>query len=177
MPEGTEPKAAEKWKDSRAKKKLTKDILSGKVPPEWKPKQVFAMRPELYKPYAKNFGDRLRRLRKTLKTQQDRADEDDAAVRHDLGLYPPTSADVRGYPRWDGSAAQRLLIQDVKEGRNVGIKAKAFQQTRQEYMEYPLKVFTDHISQEKRAQLGKSYWLFRKKKMTKAEEVEDDNSM
>jgi hypothetical protein len=175
MPEGTEPKAAEKWKDSRAKKKLTKDILSGKVPPEWKPKQVFAMRLELYKPYEKNFGDRLRRLQKTLQTQQHRADEDDAAVRHDLGLYPPSGI-VRGYPRWDGSAAQEFLIQDIKEGRNTGIKPKAFRETRQEYMDYPLKVFADHISQEQRAQLGKSYWLFRKKSK-KDDEDEDDNSM
>jgi hypothetical protein len=40
MPEREEPKPAEKWKDSCAKKKFTKDTRSCKVPPEWKPKQV-----------------------------------------------------------------------------------------------------------------------------------------
>jgi hypothetical protein len=174
MPESEQPKPSVKWQDSRAKKKLTKDILSGKVPPEWKPKRVLATRPELYKPYEKNFGNNLRNLRKALIMQQDRADEDDAAVQHDLGLYPRLPADARGYPRWDGSAAQQLLIQDVKEGRHV-VKAKALQQTRAEYKDYPLKVFADHVHQEKRALLGKSYWLFRVNK--KKNNDDDDSSM
>jgi hypothetical protein len=176
MPKNSQPKPETPWKDSRAKKKLTKDILSGKVPPEWKPKQVFAMRPDLYKDYEKNFGSNLRRLQKCLKDQQDRADEDDAAVRHDLGLYPRSAAAAaNGYPRWDGSAAQHLLRQDMKDGRHV-LKAKALRETREEYMEFPLKVLNDHIHQEKRALLGKSYWLFRKKQ-NKAEQEDEDDSM
>jgi hypothetical protein len=176
MPETSQSKPGVSWKDSRAKRKLAKDILSGKIPPEWKPKQVFATRPELYKEYEKNFGDRLRRLRKTLKTQQERADEDDAAVQHDLALFPRSAADARGYPRWDGSAAQRFLRQDMKEGRHV-LKAKALQETRQEYKVYPLKVFNDHIHQEKRALLGTSYWLFRKKGKAKEDEDDDDSTL
>jgi hypothetical protein len=174
MPRSEQPKPDTPWKDSLAKRKLTKDILGGKVPPDWKPKRVLETRPELYKPYAKNFANNLRNLRLTLKAHQDRADQDDAAIRHDLVLFPRSVVDARGYPRWDGSAAQQFLIQDIKEGQYVGIKAKAFRETRPEYMQYPLKVFTDHIHQEKRALLEKSYWLNRKKK--KAHEEDDDDS-
>jgi hypothetical protein len=178
MPESNQVKPDVKWQDSRAKAKLKKDILSGKVLPEWKPMKVFAMRPELYKPYKKNFAANLRRLQKSLKEQQDRADEDDAAVRHDLGLYPRSVMDERGYPRWDESAAQQLLKQDVKEGRHVGIKKKAFQQTRPEYKVFPRKVFADHVKQEVNSRLAKSYWLNRSKskKKERAEEEDDGNN-
>jgi hypothetical protein len=71
MPATKKDKVELPWQDSRAKKKLTKDILNGKVPPEWKPMRVFAMRPDLYKPYKKNFGANLRRLQKSIKEQQD----------------------------------------------------------------------------------------------------------
>jgi hypothetical protein len=159
------------WQDSEAKATLKADILSGKVPPDWKPKQVFATHPELYKPYAKYFGSNLGRLRKSLKEQQDRADEDDAAVRHDLGLFPRSQNDVRGFPRWDGSAAQKLLKQDVSAGKHRELKPKELQQTRDEYKPYPSKVFSDHICQEKTSRLAKSYWMnaLKKKEAAKLE--------
>jgi hypothetical protein len=165
------------WQDSRAKQKLTKDILGGKVPPEWMPMQVFAMRPELYKPYKKNFGANLRRLQWSLKDQQDRADEDDAAVRHDLELFPWPEHDPRGYPLWNESLAQRLLKEDISAGKHKELKPKELQQTRDEYKPYPLKVFSDHIIQEKDSRLGKSYWLFRKKNKKAPQDDEDDISM
>jgi hypothetical protein len=179
MPAKNQEKPETPWQDSKAKKKLMKDILSGKVPPEWKPMRVFAMRPELYKPYKKNFGSNLRRLQKSLKDQQDRANEDDAAVRHDLGLYPQSAMDERGYPRWEGSSAQAFLKEDISAGKHKELKPKGLQQTRDEYKQFPLKVFSDHIFQEKDSRLASSYWLNRaksKKKQKQAEE-EDDNSM
>jgi hypothetical protein len=174
MPASQKDKPAVKWQDSRAKAKLTKDILSGKVAPEWKPKRVFAMRPELYKEYEKNFGSNLRRLQKTIKDQQDRADEDEAAIHHDLALFPRSKHDPRGYPRWDESAAPELLKQDIDEGRHTGIKPKAFQQTRPDYKAFPLKVFSKHVQQELNSRLAKSYWLNRKKKKKQAEDESED---
>jgi hypothetical protein len=172
MPASKDNKPKVKWQDSRAKAKLTKDILSGKIPSGWKPKQVFAMRPELYKEYEKNFGSNLRRLQKSLKDQQDRADEDDAAVQHDLELFPRSKQDPRGFPRWDESGAPELLKQDIDEGRHIGIKPKAFQQTRLDYGAFPPKVFSKHLQQELNSRLAKSYWLNRKNK--KQKEAEDD---
>jgi hypothetical protein len=179
MPSKKQDKTEVPWQESRAKKKLTKDILGGKVPPEWKPMKVFAMRADLYKPYKKNFGSNLRRLQKSLKDQQDRADVDDAAVQHDLELFPQLKDDPRGYPRWDDSAAQRLLKEDILAGKHKELKPKELQKTRDEYKPYPLKVFSDHIFQEKDSQLGKSYWLFRKKHKNQnaAQDDEDDSSM
>ena len=161
------------WKDSRAKRKLTKDILAGRVNPEWKPKQVLAMREELYKPYAKNFGSNLRSLQKSLKKQQDRADEDDAAVIHDLGLYPRSDWDPRGYPRWNGSSAERLLKQDITAGRHEGRKPEALRSTRDEYGAFPDKVFRGHIYQEQGGRRAKSYWLKNKKKQDAVDDVSE----
>jgi hypothetical protein len=38
-------------------------------------------------------------------------------------------------------------------------------------------VFNDHIHQEKRALLGTSYWLFRKKGKAKEDEDDDDSTL
>jgi hypothetical protein len=152
-----------KWKDSVAKETLKEDIVSGKVTADMKPKQVFAMHKELYEPYAKNFTANYRSLQKSIQNLWDRRDEDHEAVFHDLEVYPRSKDDLRGYPRWDGSAAQWLLKQDVSAGKHKEMKPKVLQQTREEYKPYPLKVFSGHVNQEKTSRLGKSYWLNRKK--------------
>jgi hypothetical protein len=144
MPE----KKVDGWKNSKAKQQLKKDILDGTVPPHWKPKQVFATRPELYKDYEKYFATNLRNLRASIKAHQDRADEDYAAVLHNLAFYPRSLMDPRGYPRWDGSTAQVLLKQDISAGSHEGINPKVFRLTREEYMAFPPKVFSDHLHQE-----------------------------
>jgi hypothetical protein len=100
-------------------------------------------------------------------------------VKHDLELFPPSKDDARGYPRWDGSSAQALLQEDMSAGKHKEMTAKKLQNTRQEYKKFPLKVFSDHVEQEKRDALGKSYWLHKKKKNNnkmKGEDDEDDNS-
>jgi hypothetical protein len=72
----------------------------------------------------------------------------------------------RGHPRFDGSAAQRCLKQDIDNGEDKGLKPKAFWHTRREYEDFPLKVFRNHLSHERRRRCEKSYWLNRNKTTT-----------
>ena len=127
---------------------------------------VYAMRAE-YKPYnPKNFATNLRNLRSSIQKQQKYADEDSAALAHDLLLHPHAATDPRGYPRsrWDGSKAQRLLKLDIDAGEHEKMKPEKLHATRTEYQDFPLKVFRDHINQETKSRREKAYWLNRPQK-------------
>ena len=92
---------------------LRQDILDGKIVDSLKPKKVFEMRPE-YKPYGiVNFRSNLRSLRASIKDNIAKADSDSAALAHDRRIRPLPAQTSKGYPRWDGSDAQRLLKEDV----------------------------------------------------------------
>jgi hypothetical protein len=152
------------WQHSEAKKVLTNDILDGTTTANMSARQVFATREELYAPYKKNFATNSRNLRKSLQSLQDRADEDQDAVLHDLAAFPRSPVHPRGHPRFDGSIAQQLLKQLVDNGEDEGLLPKEIWLTRLEYQEFPLKVFRDHVSQERRRRCEKSYWLNKNKK-------------
>jgi len=152
------------WQHSDAKKALTDGILDGTVSGNLSWRQVFAMREELYTPYKKNFATNLRNLRKSLQSLQDRADEDQEAVLHDLAAFPRSTVNARGHSRFDGSEAQRFLKKCIDDGDDEGLFPKDIWLTRLEYQEFPLKVFRDHVSQERRRRCEKSYWLNKNKK-------------
>lgn len=152
-----------KWQNSDAKKLLHQDILDGRVVDTMTPKKVLGMRPE-YVPYAKNFGTNLRNLQKAIRDNQARADSDSAALAHDRRIFPPSANTFQGYPRWDGSGAQRLLREDIGAGLTSNCEPKTLHQTRPEYQAFPLTVFRDHIYQEQRSQRERAYWLNKEKR-------------
>jgi hypothetical protein len=152
------------WKDSQAKKLLRQDILDGKVVDSMTPMQIFQMRPE-YAPYGlKKFRSNWYSLRDSIKDNQAKASSDSDALAHDLRIRPPVAYTSKGYPRWDGSDAQRLLKQDVNTGLTNSIKPRVLRETRMEYQAFPLKVFREHIHQEHRSRIEKGYWLNRQQK-------------
>jgi hypothetical protein len=57
--------------------------------------------------------------------------------------------------------AERLLKIDIDAGKHNTMKPRELQATRPEYSPYPLKVFRDHVQQERRARCESSYWLAR----------------
>ena len=151
------------WQHSEAKKILTSDTLDGTTTADMSACQVFATREELYAPYKKNFSKNLRNLRKSLKSLQDCADEDQEAVLHDLEAFPQSTVNAKGHRRFDGSEAQRLLKHTFDNGEDEGLLPKEIWLTRLEYQEFPLKVFRDHVSQERRRRYAKSFWLNKNK--------------
>ena len=120
----TEEKEDDKkeWKNSKGKELLLKGLRDGSIPLDGKdmpPKEVYTLRPEFadYGGY-KNFPSRLRSARKTIIEKNDRASSDLAAFTHDRLLYPEAPHNYRGEPRWDGSDAERLLKQDIDDGKH-----------------------------------------------------------
>ena len=151
------------WQDSRAKKLLRQDILDKTVVESMKPKAIFEMRPE-YKPYGLvNFRSNYYSLRKSIKSDQGKADSDSAALAHDHLIHPVAAFTSEGYPRWEGSDAARLLKEDVNAGLHENVEPRVLRQTRPEYQAFPLKVFRDHIHQEVRSRTSRSYWMNRNK--------------
>ena len=102
-----------KWQNSEAKKLLTRDIVQEKVTDRMGPADVYAMHEE-YKQYNyENFRTNPRNLRQSLHRLQGHADADSAALAHNLQVRPLAANNPRGYPRWDGSEAERLLKIDI----------------------------------------------------------------
>jgi hypothetical protein len=148
------------WRHSDAKKQLAKDILDGKTDDK-DPKQVHEMRAEYTEYKLANFRTNFKNLQTSLSTLQDRADDDEAAFIHDEGLN--LRANNKPYPRWGGTEAEKLLQEDIDNGRNLTMKPRELQATRAEYSAYPLKVFRDHVQQEIRSRRERPYWMARKR--------------
>jgi len=154
------------WKDGEAKELLRKDIVNGKIDGKG-PKEVYNMRPE-YRAYKyDNFVTNLRNLRKSLAELQERADDDAAALAHDEAL--DLRSNGKPYPRWQGTEAETLLKLDIDNDQQKNKTPRELQATRPEYAPYPSKVFRDHIHQETRSRLERSYWLARRKEKEEAE--------
>jgi hypothetical protein len=142
---------------------LRQDILAGKVDESMKPKKIYEMRPE-YKPYIyERFQSNYKNLLESIKKDQAKADSDSAALAHDFRLRPPVAYTSKGYPRWDGSNAQRFLKEDFNAGKVEKFTTMELRQSRPEYQDFPLKVFRDHIHQERRSRTETPYWMNRKK--------------
>jgi hypothetical protein len=62
-------------------------------------------------------------------------------------------------PRWAGSAAERLLKNDITDGQHLLMKPQTLYQSRLEYQQFNLTTFRGHIYQEiKRRKFITSYY-------------------
>jgi hypothetical protein len=154
-----------KWEKSRAKALLRQAIVDGKVTRAMKRRQVYEMEPEYQEYEFKNFSRNCGTLLNEYEKNYTRANADAAALVHDRTIHPvgPETAKGCGYPRWQGSDAQRLLKEDIDAGRHKDREPQELRQTRMEYQAFPLTVFRDHIHQETRSRLGRSYWFNKNK--------------
>ena len=82
-------------------------------------------------------------------TPSARAADDSKALEIARRNHPVPALNHRGEPQWNGSLAQAYLKEDVaaKEHEKYSNK-KDFWETRQEYKNFPYKVFYGHIRQE-----------------------------
>jgi hypothetical protein len=160
------------WGTSHAKELLLDDIRDG----IWKrgdpPRAVWLSREEFQKYKQSNFGQNFRAACDQLAAAQARAKTDAAAVVNDRKIHPRSDTTFYGYPRWDGSKASHLLVQDLNDmadGTLETMKPKALQETREEYLAFPLDVFRDHIKQIRRKQVEGEYWneFWHQKKLRK----------
>ena len=155
-------KPPEPWRNSKAKKLLRKGIIDGDYPESMEPELIFYSKPEFQEYDFDRFKDNLDNLREAIELHQDRADDDASHLAHDHLLRgDPPAQTAKGYPRWEGSDAEKLLKADVDAGRHLAMEPSELHAFREEYEEFPLKVFRDHIQQETRSRTTSSYWMHR----------------
>lgn len=94
----------------------------------------------------------MERLIGQINSARSRAAAEDAALVHDRALFPVATHNYRGELRWEGSAAEAWLRVDVSTGKSERVKPKALHNSRAAYRVFPLKVFREHIYQERRCQ-------------------------
>jgi hypothetical protein len=116
-----------------------------------KPKEAYNLRP-IFSQYGgyKNFPSRLRSARNQEIAKINRNASDEQAFAHDRNLFPIVACNARGLLRWGGSNAENLLRQDISNGRHYNLSPKELHNSREEYQNFPLDRFRDHIHQEVR---------------------------
>lgn len=147
------------WRYCEGKKQLIKDILDETIE-GWDARKVHAFRPLYTERAFSKFKTNLGNLRNLLLANQHRATEDSIALAHDLALDLPGNS--KPYPIWQGSEAERLLKLDLDLKKHERLKPMALHASREEFADFPLDVFRDHIYQEVRTRKGRSYWMARK---------------
>ena len=151
-----EPKI--KWKKSKARALLYRDILDGRVPLDTKDPQgnvimsydaIYAMRPEYGLYDRAKFPTRLNTLRDIVKDLNNRKRIDQEAFENYRANHEPSLQSHKGYPEWQGSEAQRLLLGDLEEKRHVGKTYRTVWESREEYyMNFPFTPFKYKVRQE-----------------------------
>ena len=134
------------WRKSAAKRLLKNDIISGAVLPNDKAKDVWLMRPEYSAYHPRNFATNLRNLRNVISRDIARANIDYEAYKHDRLIVQ--SNIVNSVPVWHRSLAAKLLKQDMKDKKHIGIKPAELYKSRVEYQCFSQKTFWNHIYQE-----------------------------
>jgi hypothetical protein len=98
------------------------------------------------------FIDNMKNIKKALEDKGRVIEEDIKLISEELAALNFSNVTKRGHPHWHTHSAKKLLAEDLLQGRNVNMKPKEFHATRQEFEEFPLRVFRGHIYQEQRKQ-------------------------
>jgi hypothetical protein len=139
------------WADSDAKRVLEERLESGEIPLDsdlMAPRDVYYQDPSFSDYPYKQFRDRLRDLRKKVKSLEYLTNFDAAALSHDRKIHPKKQKNSKGEHRWEGSEAERLLKRDIDNKKHEDLAPRDLRKTQKAYQDYPLEVFRKHIHQE-----------------------------
>lgn len=143
----------EKWKNSKAKAFLIRLIMDETSDIHRKSPEEVWNSSEWFQQYPKHrFIDNMKNLKNALEARERVVQEDIRLIQAELAALKLSDTTMRGYPHWHTHAANKLLADDLKFGRNGDMKPHSFRTTRDEYEEFPLGVFRRHIYQEQRKQ-------------------------
>jgi hypothetical protein len=147
-------KKKDNWRKSKAKQILYEMLMDGTVPMEDDPnmplEDIYLLDEEFDKFDFSRFEGRLKRLRKKIVENDNRADNDLEAFRNYKASHKPSLFSHKGYIQWQGSTAQELLWDDLDAYlKDPTKKPKDLWMSRKEYRdEFPLDAFRDKIKQE-----------------------------
>ena len=165
-------KVLTKWEI--AKPILEELYLAGDIQDDWPRKKVHSARPEFEAVPINNFGNNWNRMKKSIGTLKQQAKRDFEILQADKLLYPIDEN------RWDGSDAQALLKQDIRNDFHLYFNPKELHMSRMEYKKFDFKVFGPHVYQEIRSKKETNYWLTKKalkeSKKKQYDESDPDNA-
>lgn len=147
-------KEPDKWGKSKARQLLYDDLMDGLVPLDPKDKSmsiedIYCMRIEYAQYHFDDFEGRLDGVRKIIQDLNVRAEIDRNAFDNYVSSHEVSIFAHGGYIQWQGSDAQKLLQEDIKNKKHLTMKKFDLWSSRVEYYkEFPLKVFRDKVAQE-----------------------------
>lgn len=151
-----EPK--EGWEKSEAKKALERAILDGEIPLHARDengrstmalKLIYNSIPELAPWDYKKLSRRLGSLRKTIRNNQKRRDDDRKAYDRFISRHQPSQFNKFGFVQYEGSSIQEQLRSDIADSKHETMaKLDLFRSNELYYGNMDLKTFRDRISQE-----------------------------
>ena len=165
---GREPPKVKEWKKSIGKLLLRKLINDKK---SWvhnmEAKEIHESH-QLFSCYPlSKFKEYLATLQQAAAAKDEIIRVNEREVLADLMAFPRGDLTDRGYPFWDTHPARYLLEEDVrarKSGNLEDMEPKQLWLKRNEYQDFPLAVFRDHIHQEKRKQREEPGWVVKRNK-------------
>jgi hypothetical protein len=98
----------------------------------------------VFSQFKARLADHRRLVRRDLHAAAHKA----AALAHDRLAFPRQPTNERGELVFDLHPAKRLLRDDLRNQRHVGLTPKAFRLTRADHQEFDLEVFRQRICQE-----------------------------
>ena len=165
-----EGQKAIEWGKSAAKQFLKKCFKEGTIPTDYQDaKQVWKDHCEgttAFKrmQYDSAFVRRLGTVRDDYLKKLERCKANLQAFEIAKRNHPTPELNSRGEPQWNGSPAQRLLKELVKNNGHVNVKPAELWESREEYQVYSLTTFRDHIYQEERLLKFRNYTASLKKR-------------
>jgi hypothetical protein len=137
------------WLGSQGRAFLLKDIADGTITDGMKWRTVFGTRPEFEvgdtrEEALRLFKGRLAAARKKIAEKKTRADREYSFLQQDLLVQPAPTRTHRGEPRWNDSAAQEFLKDDVKKGKIFTMTRTEFYNSRPEYYQNYTKKQSPH---------------------------------
>ena len=151
------------WGKSEAKETVRKLLLSDDHWMNVDERELYRMS-ESFQDYLEHrFVTNVKNLKRSIKAEKDRNAFEEAALLQDRQKIPKKETTYWNYLRYDTSEAKQLLRKDVRNKKHTTMKPAILHQTNEAYKQFPLRVFRKHIYQEEYAQLGRSYWMNKKK--------------
>ena len=144
------------WISSDARKLMAQDTLDGCTPLEGPvdPEEIYHRLCHNHAffanfPFDKIRHDaRLKTLRNQVRTFKKWATHDDKALQADRQTHP-FKKDIRGNPRWEGSEAQALLKEDVKNKVHENMTPQELRLSREACQHFTVSKFRKHLDQAK----------------------------
>jgi hypothetical protein len=176
----TKKKDQPDWRKSQERRMLFKSLMDDKLSLELQrmsPEEIYNSHKGFAKWDLTKFKGYLEYLLQTTNHTRKQVAFEEEAFQKELKLFPRNELTNRGYPFWGYHAANALLKDDVKSGLADELKPSDLRKSREEYQDFPSKVFLKHVHQEKRSQREAGYWLTKLKKDAERERDKEAEAM